>query len=55
MTPEPAPVLDLPALRAQIAALEAQNARLSLTNKMLKDKVRDLVSLLADFGHYEPF
>lgn len=36
----------------RIRQLEEQNSRLSLTNKRLRDRVKDLVNYLADFGVY---
>ena len=44
------------ALEAQILEIQLRNERLCLSNRMLRDKLRDLVDLLADFGVYEtPF
>ncbi len=50
-----APLVDLPkvALIARITELELQNARLALSNRMLRDRLRDLIDLLADFGVYQ--
>lgn len=42
-----------PVLVARITELELQNARLALSNRMLRDRLRDLIDLLADFGVYQ--
>lgn len=46
--PAPPAPIDLFAVKnARIAALERDNAA-------LKTKIREMIDLLADFGHYEP-
>jgi hypothetical protein len=44
----------LPAALARIQELELHNERLALSNRMLRDRLRDLIDLLADFGVYQP-
>lgn len=36
----------------EIEELKARNERLALTNRMLRDKIKDLIDHLADFGVY---
>ena len=41
-------------LSRDVAEREERIARLALTNRMLRDRVKDLIDKLADFGVYEP-